>query len=55
MRATSSIGGLRSVAVKLAPAGNKSRKRRVTIPVPAAVSSTCAGLQAAARRAMSAA
>src|SRR5262249_28823796 len=53
VRATSSIGALRSVAVRCAPEGTKSRNRRVTIPVPAAVSSTRAGLQAAARRAMS--
>jgi len=37
------------------PAGKWSRKARVTMPVPAEVSSTAAGLPAAARRAMSAA
>src|SRR5262249_35700442 len=55
VRATPSIGALRSVAVRCTPGGRKLRNWRVTIPVPAAVSSTRAGLQAAARRAMSAA
>ena len=55
VRATSSIGALRSVAVRYTLGGRKSRNCRVTIPVPAAVSSTRVGLQAAARRAMSAA
>ena len=36
----SSIRGLRSVAVKRASGGNRSRNRRVTMPVPAAISST---------------
>src|SRR6516164_8186662 len=42
-RATSSIGGLRSVAISLVVAGNRSRRRRVTMPVPAPVSSTREG------------
>jgi hypothetical protein len=36
--ATSSIGGFRSVAVRCVSRGNTSRRRRVTIPVPAASS-----------------
>src|SRR5450631_2511348 len=54
-RAISSIGGLRSVAVRRVAAGNASRNFRVTMPVPAAVSSTRAGSAAATRCAMSAA
>jgi hypothetical protein len=54
-RATSSIGGLRSVAVKCASRGNRSRRRRVTMPVPAAISRTRMGAEAAARRAISSA
>jgi len=42
-RATSSIDGLRSVATSLVVAGNRSRRRRVTMPVPAPVSSTREG------------
>src|SRR5262249_19045182 len=47
VRATLSIGALRSVAVRCTPGGRKLRNWRVTIPVPEAVSSTRAGLQAA--------
>jgi hypothetical protein len=42
-RAISSIGGLRSVAISLVVTGNRSRSRRVTMPVPAPVSSTREG------------
>ena len=45
VRATSSIGGLRSVATNCARAGKRSRSSRVTIPVPAAVSRTRLGPQ----------
>jgi hypothetical protein len=51
----SSIGALRSVAVRLAVAGNASRSARVTMPVPAAVSRTRRGFNLATRWAISAA
>jgi hypothetical protein len=51
VRETSSIAALRSVATMSAAGGIASRSRRVTMPVPAAVSSTRDGSNAATRRA----
>jgi hypothetical protein len=52
LRATVSMGALRSDAISVASSGSASRTRRVTIPVPHAVSSTRRGASALTRSAV---